>query len=104
VGLTPKRSIVIDVMHSLFLGPIPIWCSLALWALLKGNIWGRFESTNEERVKVAVLACRVALQAWYFDEQQAGRAHTRVNTITRKMLGSEGSQMKLTAMEAYGFM
>jgi len=104
LGISPTRSIAIDIMHTLFLAPIPIWCGIVLWMLLKGNIWGAFESTNEERVKVSVLACRAALLLWYADEQRAGRFHTRVNYISRKMLGSEGSATKLKAMEAYGFL
>jgi hypothetical protein len=104
LGISPTRSIAIDIMHTLFLAPIPIWCGIVLWMLLKGNIWGAFESTNEERVKVSVLACRAALLMWYADEQRAGRFHTRVNYISRKMLGSEGSATKLKAMEAYGFL
>ena len=104
IGITPTKSIAIDALHTLFLGPMLVWGKLALWCLLLAGIWGTFESNNEERLRVAIMAMRAALMHWYSQEQAQGRFHTRIDYMTSKMIGTQSKQaLKLKAMEAYGF-
>lgn len=104
LGVTPNRSIAIDAMHSLLLGPFLSWGKLALWKLLMSGIWGAYEENNESRLRIAIMACRTALVSWYKAEQVAGRFHTRIDFMTAKMVGTPTNPtLKLKAMEAHGF-
>ena len=52
---------------------------------------------------VAIMAFRAELFAWYGTERTAGRIHTQIENITRKMIGTASDpHFKLKAMEAYG--
>jgi hypothetical protein len=105
VGVTPSKSIAIDLLHTLFLGGILIWGGIALWRLLRSGVWGAFETTDEEQLKVAILSLRAELLAWYAAQQRLGIYHTQLASITKKMIGtSAGEHLKLKAMEAYGFL
>jgi hypothetical protein len=103
IGVTPTKTVAIDIMHTLFLGPMLVWCRVTIWALLQAGIWGVFESTVEEQLVVAIMAFRAELFAWYATERLAGRIHTQIENITRKMIGTAADpHFKLKAMEAYG--
>ena len=105
IGVTPRRSIGIDVLHTLFLGPMLSWGKVAVWAMLTAGVWGQLESSVEQQLKVALLALRAFLIKWYADQQADGLLHTRINYITLKMVGSANDPcLKLKAMEAYGFL
>ena len=104
LGVTPNRSIAIDVMHTLLLGPCLSWGKLALWKLLLNGTWGTFEESNEARLRVAIMTSRATLVHWYNEEQAAGRCHNRIDFMTNKIVGTPGAPtLKLKAMEAYGF-
>jgi hypothetical protein len=101
-GMYPTTSIAIDALHTLFLGPMQSWAKMAVWSLLTCGIWGQFESTSEEQILVAIIALRSALLHWY--TTPAGAGCTRVNTITKKMLGTpDYPVLKMKAMETFGF-
>ena len=103
LGVT-QACIAIDILHTLFLGPFLSWGKVALWTLLSSGVWGALEENNEARLKVAITSLRTALHSWYRDEQSAGRFHSRVDAVTPKMIGTSGHHnLKLKAMEAYGF-
>lgn len=101
IGVTPTKTIAIDVMHSLFLGPLLTWGQIVLWRLLLAGVWGLFEINNEQRLKSAILACRNELHHWY--RSDAG-THSRVSNISQKMIGTANKpHLKLKAMETFGF-
>ena len=104
LGVTPNSCIAIDILHTLLLGPFLSWGKLALWKLLLSGVWGAFEENNEARLRVAIMALRTALHAWYRAEQSAGTFHSRIDVMTAKMIGTPSNPtLKLKAMEAFGF-
>ena len=104
LGVTPVRTVAIDVMHTTVLGPCQSWGSLAMWKLLTSGIWGVLESENENKLRVSIMTMRTSLMSWYNAEAQAGRFHTRIDFMTPKMIGTVNNpHLKLKAMEGYGF-
>lgn len=104
LGVTPNRSIAIDVMHTTISGPCQSWGKLALWKLLTSGIWGSLESDSEGRLRVSIMTMRASLVSWYSAEARAGKVHTRIDFMTPKMIGTvQNPHLKLKAMEGYGF-
>ena len=83
------------------------WRWAVLWRLLSSGLWGRWEHTEEEKLKVAIQGLQNALSSWYKRVyRRRPRVHvTRISSITLKMIGTDSKfKLKLKAMETAGFM
>ena len=107
LGITPSRTICIDLLHTLFLGPMLCWCKFVLWELLSANVWPCAQRTEAERIKVGMLLVVQELKAFYrsFDAAHPGHPASRIGRLTVKMVGTKDDRkLKLKAMETYGFL
>ena len=64
IGLSPRRSIALDLLHTLHLEPMQSWRKMTAYLLLDAPIWGLFESTEAERHVVGVASMRAELMRW----------------------------------------
>jgi hypothetical protein len=107
LGLSPCNSICLDLLHTLYLGPMQLWCRHVMWVLLKSSIWGLLEASEGARLQVSVHQMRAALFKWYDEwaKEHPDEPLTRINNITYKMIGDQWNpRLKLKAMETYGFL
>ena len=99
----PMRVLCIDVLHTLYLGPMQRWCWNVLWRLMRAGIWGAFEATEEERMKVCILAVHAALRRWYKQmyRQSKRTTLTRISGLTLKMVGTPDKCKILASSEGH---
>eukprot|EP00969_Alexandrium_andersonii_P070408 3107337-Alexandrium_andersonii.AAC.1 len=74
VGLTPMRSIGIDVLHTYYLGPLHTWTKKMLWKLLEANVWEATGASAEEIHLNALDHLKAELVEWY--KSPGGRGST----------------------------
>ena len=102
IGLSPKRSLTVDMLHANNLGVMNIWCRVVLWFLLLSGIYGAV-GTAEENMLAAVLALRYDLMQFYKDNKALNL--TAVSDLTVKMLGtSNDRKCKTKGAETWGVM
>ena len=107
IGVTMEDTISLDLLHTLYLGPMMTFCKAAIMRLVTAGIWGEFEGAAAERVSASVFALRGELKAWCSDR---ARTHpdevlTRLADLTPKMIGDPThTRMKVKAMECYGLL
>ena len=105
IGITPSRTIVVDVLHSLFLGPILSYCKYCIWFIFDSGIWAAFSRNCSDVLTKSVLQCRSELFRFYQGRRRAGLYLTELPDLTIKMVGtSNAPSLKLKAMEAWGFL
>jgi len=93
---------VIDLLHTLFLGPMLHFVKRVVWSLLRLPAFCPSGGNEEERLKVALLKFRACLFAWYDSKAREGVNLTRVSKLTMKMVGTPDRQvLKTKAMETY---
>lgn len=107
LGITPARTLTIDVLHTLHLGIFAAWCKLAVWVLLESSCWASAGGSAEERHRLSILCMRQELDVWFKGrhKQRPDEKLTRVHDITSKMLGTRNDpQLKLSGAETWGVM
>ena len=103
IGVSLVSSVCVDLLHTLHLGPMLIWCREAMWFLLLAKIWGSLEGSEGEAIRVALMSLKGELQRWYESKPMA--EITKLSNLTMKMIGSKNDRkLKVKAMECYGFM
>eukprot|EP00959_Pyramimonas_sp_CCMP1952_P021604 455457-Pyramimonas_sp.AAC.1 len=81
------RCVAIDLLHSLYLGPMPVWSSMAARKLFDGNVrWGRRGRAEEYRI-AAVARVKSDLFNWYGEQERRDQTvhFTRLSNLTPKM-------------------
>ena len=102
MGVTLTKTVCIDLLHSLYLGPMLVWSCAATWYLLISGVWGSLDGPEAERIRTSLIALKSDLHAWY--SSHIGSV-TQISHITPKMIGTkQAPKLKLKAMECYGFM
>ena len=88
LGITPTRSVALDLLHTLHLGVLNGFAAVLVWILLQKSVWGQFETTESEKLAVAVIAMRAEL--WFWMKQRAaqnpGENLTKPTDLSVKML------------------
>eukprot|EP00959_Pyramimonas_sp_CCMP1952_P044734 934540-Pyramimonas_sp.AAC.1 len=86
-GITPMRCVAVDVLHSLYLGPMPEWSSMATWKLFDGNVHGgRHECAEEYRIAAVALVKSDIFNGHGEQERRDQTVRfTRLSNITPKM-------------------
>ena len=105
LGITPTRSICVDLLHSLYLGPLLAWAKHVIWLLLDNRAWGEYETTGHEQFLVAVQQFRTELFQWYdtLAVHHPGLELTRVSDMRPSMLRkNDVPRIKNKAQETYG--
>lgn len=107
VGITPIRTIAIDMLHTFVLGPVLVFCREAIWCVLESGIWANNETTHYEAMLVSVANLKHELFRFYcsWDRTHPADKVTRVSSLTPKMLGVGGKRAcKTKAMESWGIL
>jgi hypothetical protein len=104
LGITPKRSLVIDILHAFFLGILLVWCRFVLWRLILAGAYGH-AGMNYENFGAVVLVLRSNLMRFYsrYESLHKGEKLTRVSDMVPKMLGEPNDQkLKTKGAETWG--
>jgi len=103
IGITPKRSLVVDLLHAFYLGILLVWCRFVIWRLLLAGAYGP-PATNEGIV-ASILVLRANLMRFYsrYDSLHRGAKLTRVSDLVPSMLGESTDQkLKTKGAETWG--
>lgn len=101
LGIGVVRSSALDLLHTLYLGPMQVWAQHVLWALLKSPIWGEF---RQRAVEQSVACMRTELMNFYAQWRSSFRPPlTECSDMNPKMLGTAANpHLKSKAAETYG--
>ena len=106
LGTSPTQTICLDLMHTLYLGPMLFWCKFVFWEILLAPIWGTTQPTEMEKIEVSLLIAKNSLRKFYESHDRANPNNkiTRISNISTNMVGKKDHrQLKLKAMETHGF-
>ena len=103
LGVTPRKSVVMDALHAIFLGVLLVFCRVAIWALIECGAYGHC-GTRHEGLVASVLVLRSALMSFYpRHEKENQEALTRVADLTLSMLGTPSNHtLKTKGAETWG--
>lgn len=104
LGITPRKSLVIDLLHAVFLGILLVWCRLVIWKLLECGVYGILAG-RAEAMQAAVLLLRSKLMRFYpkYEKEHPGEILTRVSDLTQSMLGEPSDhKLKTKGAETWG--
>ena len=103
LGVTPSRSLVVELLHAVFLGVLLIWCRVAVWALIVGGVYGHSGGGGENIIAV-MLVLRSRLMQFYPQHERLNQeVLTRVADLTPSMLGSVNNPtLKTKGAETWG--
>jgi hypothetical protein len=103
LGITPQRSLTVDLLHCIYLGVLLGYCKLVVWHLLLAGKWGRL-STLVETVQYAALRLKHDLETWYSSRHQLDRTEklTRAHVTAAKVGSSSDPKLRLKGAETYG--
>ena len=106
LGISARRSIALDLLHTYYLGPLLGFAKDGLWCLVDSEIWGRAETTVSEKQLVAIHCMSHEHGQFYkrWEAAHPGESLSRVSTLTPGMLGigKKRRRLKSKAMEAWG--
>ena len=95
IGLTPKRTLSVDTLHSLYLGVMHALVRYVIWYLLLAHLWSR-TGTAEERLRLDLLSMAADLLCFYkaYDREHKGRRPklTRISKMSKKIVGDQSDQ------------
>ena len=103
LGITPKRSLVVDVLHDFFLGILLVWCRVTIWRLISSGAYGH-TGTDDSFVAV-VMVIRSRLMRFYstYEAQHKDEKLTRVADLVPSMIGEANDQkLKTKGAETWG--
>eukprot|EP00959_Pyramimonas_sp_CCMP1952_P197827 4137095-Pyramimonas_sp.AAC.1 len=85
--MAPVGCVAIDLLHSLYLGPMLAWSSMAAWKLFDGNVRGGPHGCAEEYRVTAVARMKSDLFNWYGEQERRDQTvhFTRLSNLTPKM-------------------
>ena len=102
IGVTPQKTIALDLLHTFYFGPMHIWSRETLWELFTNRIWCDASVTETEAILLQLMSFKRELFAWYDEQQRAGHDVTRISNMTNKMIGtSDRRLLKTKAMETF---
>ena len=105
IGLTPSSTPAVDLLHTLYLGPMLTWTSCVFWAFLDANIWGQNSPSEFEGKVVTLGVLKTELFNFYsrYDSAHPSAKATRLSELTPKMVGliSGNRRLKFKAMETF---
>lgn len=83
---SPHRTLAIDSLHTIFLGPALRYCSSALWRIVLRNPW-RYRGDVKVVIDNTVAILNAELQKYQSDPSNAIPIDRRIGKLTPKMLG-----------------
>ena len=93
LGITPVRSLTIDVLHCLYLGVFNSFAKHVIWMLILAGAWGK-RQTNDETIANSVFAIRRDLRGWYAirASKHPNEKLTRISKFRKGTLGEAADQ------------
>ena len=108
LGLNPVDTPALDLLHTLYLGPMQQWVLACIWCLLDSNVLSLNAPTEYEGKLLTLASLKVYLDTWYnnYDHTHRNKPCTRLQKLTAKMVGSGKAHRTCSfkAMETYVFM
>ena len=84
LGTSPHRTLAVDALHTLFLGPILRFISCVLWRILLMNPW-RVNGDLDTVLNIGIMWLNGDLETWQVQENVD--LNRRVHGLTLKMMG-----------------
>ena len=81
------RNFGVDYLHTLSLGVIAVFVGYFVRALIDRNAWNVAGSDQHTSDELSIGLLKAELQAWYKSESKQGRIHSKVQCLTRGLLG-----------------
>ena len=103
LGVTPSKSVVVELLHAVFLGVLLVWCRVAIWALIQSGAYGQALMTRESLL-ASILVLRNKLMQFY-PRYEKGHQETLtpVVDLTPSMLGAANNPvLKTKGAETWG--
>ena len=103
-GITPRRTLTVDVLHAFFLGVLNTWSKITIWELICCGAYGHMGSSYEN-FAASVLVLRDRLMRFYVTHHSDRPTDqiTRVADFTVKMMGSKKKKkLKTKGAETWG--
>lgn len=104
IGVTPRRSLSVGLLHALYLGVLHTWCKTSIWKLIESGAYGHV-GTQPELIAIAANVIRSNLMIFYgkYQKDHPLSNLTRVSDFVPSMIGTFGDQkLKTKAAETYG--
>ena len=86
LGITPRSVMMVDILHTLYLGVYQRYVCAVLWRCLQDNVFGIRGNDAVEIHNMGVSRLWADLRLWY--ENNAVDKDTRLATLTPAMLGT----------------
>ena len=64
IGITPRRSLAVGLLHAFYLGVLHTWCRISIWKLIESGAYGHV-GTQPELVAIATMVIRSFLMNFY---------------------------------------
>ena len=102
LGITPRNSLTVDLLHALYLGTLQDVAKAALWFLIGRGKWG-VVGTLDERIQVAALKIRFELEQWLKSRRRSQKQLTAAHINAKKIGTNSDRKLKLKGAETYTF-
>ena len=92
-GILPSSCFVVDSLHALSLGAYKMYLSLLFHRLFAVDAFKVRSDVAHVRIHASVARLRSLLFEWYRAEEEQGREHTQVQSLTTEMVGTSEEHM-----------
>ena len=99
--ISVTNSLIVDILHALFLGTLHEWCKVTLWELITSEVFAAC-STIQETVHMTVLSIQAELPAFY--KRKSADHLTPIGCFSAKTIGANSERVLRTkGAETWGF-
>ena len=105
IGMSPKRCLMVDLLHGFFLGVLNTWCHRVIWIMMEKGAYGDV-GNEHENLEVSVMVIRANLMKFYDEtfRKNGEETLTRVSDLTKGMLNQHWDKhVKTKGAETWGF-
>ena len=105
IGITPRRSLAVGLLHAFYLGVLHTWCRTSIWKLIESGAYGHV-GTQPELITIASMVIRSNLMNFHrsYQTDHPSSNLTRVADFTPSMIGTRADQkLKTKAAETHAF-
>ena len=106
IGTTPNKSVALDLLHTLYLGVMVIWCQTTIWATIACNIWA---DCGDEVTRVQLICLRMRGELFQFyqrwKQEHRNELLTELTDFSPNMIGtSQAPKLTTKASETWGLL
>ena len=103
--MSPKRCLMVDLLHRFFLGVLNTWCHRVIWIMIEKGAYGDV-GNEHENLEVSVMVIRANLMKFCEAtfEENGEETLTRVSDLTKGMLNQHWEKhVKTKGAKTWGF-